>query len=193
MFTELMPLIQNRALTITVAAVDATQIRVNVVPQCNENDKKANDQIGHTHSKEVAKIPDEAIQGLTTPLSLTGTPQELDADLVSTLTKFTALHAGLQQSFETAAAAIRDSVKAIDERERLKREKDKANAKKPAVPKAEETRLNEKATLPSLFTTQGENRPAAVSANDAPTLPEKETSTTAENQSDQEEESQPCR
>jgi PRTRC genetic system protein E len=193
MFTELMPLIQNRALTITVAAVDATQIRVNVVPQSNENDKKANDQIGHTHSKEVAKIPDEAIQGLTTPLSLTGTPQELDADLVSTLAKFTALHAGLQQSFETAATAIRDSVKAIDERERLKREKDKANAKKPAAPKAEEKRPTEEATLPSLFTTQGENRPAAVSANDAPTLPEKEASASAEDQSDQEEESQTCR
>jgi hypothetical protein len=33
MFIELMPLIESRALTITVAALSGGQIRVNVVPQ----------------------------------------------------------------------------------------------------------------------------------------------------------------
>jgi len=169
MFTQLMPLIQNRPLTITVAAVSATQIRVNVVPQPTENDKKANDQVGYSHNKEVAKIPDRAIQAFTTPLSLTGTPEEIDAELAQTLTKFTVLHVGLQQSFDAAAAVIRDSVKAIDERERLKKEKDKANSKKPSAPKPDEKKPSEDAALPSLFTTQGQDRPAAVSANDAGT------------------------
>jgi PRTRC genetic system protein E len=169
MFTQLMPLIQNRPLTITVAAVSATQIRVNVVPQPTENDKKANDQVGYSHNKEVAKIPDSAIQAFTTPLSLTGTPEEIDAELAQTLTKFTVLHVGLQQAFDAAAAVIRDSVKAIDERERLKKEKDKANSKKPSAPKPDEKKPTEDAALPSLFTTQGQDRPAAVSANDAET------------------------
>ena len=169
MFTQLMSLIQKRPLTITVAAVDSKQIRVNVVPQPIGDDKKANTPIEHTHSKEVAKIPDEAVEGLTTPLSLTGTPEEIDAVLAQTLTRFTSLHVDLQQSFDAAAAAIRESVKAIDERERLKKEKDKANSKKPTPPKAEEKEAGEDAALPSLFTTQGQNQPTAVSANDTGT------------------------
>ena len=51
-----MSLIQNRPLTITVAAVDATQIRVNIVLRLTERDKKANEQVGYSHAKEVAKI-----------------------------------------------------------------------------------------------------------------------------------------
>ena len=106
MFIELMPLIQNRPLTITVASVSASQIRVNVVPQATEKDKKANEQIGYSHAKEVAKIPGEAIQGLTTPLSLTGTPEEIDAELANTLTKFTSLHVELQTSFDAAGCCL---------------------------------------------------------------------------------------
>ena len=166
MFTQLMPLIQKRSLTITVAAVSGTQIRVNVVPRPTESDKKANDEIGHSHAKEVAKIPDTAIQALTTPLSLTGTPEEIDAKLAQTLTEFTSLHVGLQQTFDTAAATIKDAVRAIDERERLKREKDKAASKKPSAPKPEERKQTADAALPSLFTTQGADQPGAVSAND---------------------------
>jgi len=167
MFTELMPLIQNRPLTITVASVSDRQIRVNVVPQVIENDKKANGQIGHSHSKEVAPIPEKAIKGLTTPLCLTGTPEEIDAELASTLTNFTSLHAGLQQSFNSAATAIGASVKAIDERERIKKEKDKGNGKKPVAPKAEEKKATDEGALPLLWTTQSQSVPAAVSANDA--------------------------
>jgi PRTRC genetic system protein E len=168
MFTQLMPLIQNRALTLTVAAVSPTEIRVNIVPQPKESDKKANDEIGYSHSKEVAKIPEEALRGLTTPLCVTGTPEEIDAQLVETLSKFTSLHVGLRQSLDAAAAVIKESVKAIDERERLKKEKAKANSTKPAAPKAEEEKKQaEDTALPLLFTTQGQ-RAEAVSANDKP-------------------------
>lgn len=167
MFRELMPLIQNRPLTITVASVSDRQIRVNVVPQAIESDKKANSQIGHSQSKEVAPIPEKAVKGLTTPLCLTGTPEEIDAELANTLTNFTSLHAGLQQSFNNAATAIGASVKAIDERERIKKEKDKANGKKTATPKAEEKKPADDGALPLLWTTQSQSVPAAVSANDA--------------------------
>jgi PRTRC genetic system protein E len=166
MFAELMPLIQNRPLTITVAAVDDKHITVNVVPKSADKDKAANKEIGHTHSKEVAAIPDTAIQALTTPLSVTGTPEEIDAQFAETLTDFTSSHVGLQNSYDVAALAIKDAVKAIDEREKLKKERDKAANKKPAPGKAEEKEKPEDTELPSLFTTQNVS-PAAVSANDA--------------------------
>ncbi len=172
MFTELMPLLRNRPLTITVAPVGDQCIRVNVIPQAAEKDKNANKQIGHFHSKEVAPIPEKAIKGLTTPLSLTGTPAEIDATLVPTLNNFTAAHLSLQQSFDTAAAAIAASVKAIDERERLKKEADKANKKSTTTAKPEtKKQAPPEPALPSLFMTGGQAAPAAVSANDNATRP----------------------
>jgi PRTRC genetic system protein E len=173
MFTELMPLIKNRPLTITVSVEGESRVRLNVVPKPIAKDKAANGKIGHTHSKEVAAIPDQAIQALTTPLSITGTPEEVDAGLAETLTKFAESHKSLQQSFDAAAAAIADAVKAIDDRERVKKEKEKAEkaTKKPSSSpaKAEETKQPE-ADLPPLFTT-----PAATSAaasDSTPAAPE---------------------
>jgi PRTRC genetic system protein E len=167
LFTQLMALIQKRPITLTVAAVSSTQIRVNVVPQQSENDKKANAAIGHSHAKEVAAIPDEALQGLSTPLCLTGTPEEIDAELVTTLTRFTELHVGLQQSVDNAADSIREACKAIEERERIKKDKGKVpgNAKSTDGKKEEDKKSPEETALPLLFTTQ-EQPPAAVSAGD---------------------------
>ena len=177
MFTELMPLIKTRPLTITVAIEGESRLRLNVVPKPIAKDKAANEKIGHTHNKEVAPIPDEAIHALTTPLSITGTPEEVDAGLCDALTKFVASHQTLQQSFDDAAANIANAVKAIDERERIKKEKDKAASKKTttaAPTKAEEPTKTE-SDLPLLFTAQS---PAnnAVSANDATAPAASETS-----------------
>jgi PRTRC genetic system protein E len=81
MFQELHPLIQNRPLTITVASVGAGKVRVNVVPQALETDAKVNETISYSHKDRVAKVPESAIAGLTTPLSLTGTPEEIDSEM----------------------------------------------------------------------------------------------------------------
>ena len=140
MFSELMPLIQHRPLTLTIAAVDEKQIRVNVIPAKTEKDNAANKEIGHSHGKEVAPIPESAIAALTTPLSLTGTPDEIDAQLTKTLTEFAALHVDLQNSFDNAGSAIKKAVKEIDERERIKKEQDKAKNKRPEPAKTEEKR-----------------------------------------------------
>jgi PRTRC genetic system protein E len=164
MFPELMPLIQRRPLTLTVAAIDDKQIRVNVVPGKSDKDKAANKEIGHNHSKEVAPIPESAIAALTTPLSLTGIPDEIDAQLAKTLTEFTALHVELQNSFDAAANAIKKAVKEIDDREHLKKEQDKAKNKKAEPVKAEEKKP-EPEGLPSLFTAPPAQ--TAVSAHDA--------------------------
>jgi hypothetical protein len=74
MFIELMPLLENRPLIITVAALSEGRIRVNVVPQTLAKDNKANEKIGYANKDKVAQIPESAIHALTPPLSLTGRP-----------------------------------------------------------------------------------------------------------------------
>ncbi|HLJ90633.1 MAG TPA: PRTRC system protein E [Candidatus Angelobacter sp.] len=176
MFRELMPLIQRRPLTITVAALDDKQIAVNVVPKPLEKNKAANGSIKYNHKKEVAEIPEVAIHALTTPLSITGTPEEIDAQLVKTLSDFTALHQGLQSSYDAAASAIQEAVRAIDERDKQKKDADKG-ARKSAAAKPEEKKRPAEPELPSLFTA-----PGAVSANDDP-LPSGNSAASAQNDS----------
>ena len=125
MFRELSPLIDNRPLTLTVVSMPEGKIRVCVVPQSLDKDQAANKRVGHR--KEVANIPDEAIKALTTPLSLTGTAEELDAELPGILQKYVEKHVGLQQTLDRAAAEIDQAVRAVADRE-----KDKAKAAKAA-------------------------------------------------------------
>ena len=101
MFTELMPLIEQRPLTITVAVFSGgRQIRVNVVPQDLEKDGRVNDKVGYSNKDKIAKVPDEAIKALTTPLSLTGTAEEIDAELAQALREFAESHVQLQKTVD---------------------------------------------------------------------------------------------
>src|SRR6266850_3560732 len=101
MFTELMPLIEQRPLTITVAVLNGgRQIRVNVVPQTLERDGKVNEKIGYSSKDKIAKVPDEAIKALTTPLSLTGSAEEIDAELAQALREFAESHVQLQKTVD---------------------------------------------------------------------------------------------
>jgi PRTRC genetic system protein E len=127
MFIELMPLIENRPLTITVAAVSEGRIRVNVVPQALAKDSKVNEKIGYANKDKIAQIPESAIHALTTPLSLTGTPEEIDAELAQQLKAFVDSHVALRQSLDEAKQQIAEAVKAIEER-------DKARSKAKTVP-----------------------------------------------------------
>jgi PRTRC genetic system protein E len=129
MFIELQSLLANRSLTITVAAVGKGRIRVNVVPYPRPEDAKANEQIKYSHKDEVAAIPEAAIKALTTPLSLTGTAEEIDVKLAEILLEYAESHAKLQASFDAAATQITDAVKAIEERNKNNKAKAKATAK----------------------------------------------------------------
>ena len=60
MFKELVPVLRDRAVLLTVTLVDEGQIRVNIVPK---------------------KLKDGDNDALTTPLSVTSTAEDLDADL----------------------------------------------------------------------------------------------------------------
>jgi len=120
MFKELEALLAKRSLTITVATLAGGQIRVNVIPHSRPEDTKVNEQIKYTHKDEVAAIPDSAITALTTPISLTGTAEEIDVKLSDVLLQFVESHMHLQATFDRASVEISDAVKAIDERNKNK-------------------------------------------------------------------------
>ena len=144
MFIELMPLIENRPLTITVAALSEGRIRINIVPQTLAKDNKMNEKIGYAHKDKIAQIPESAIHALTTPLSLTGTPTEIDAELAQRLKVFVDSHLELQQSVDEAKQQIAEAVKAIEER-------DKARSKsKTAAPVTDDKRPDDKGEEPKL-------------------------------------------
>ena len=111
MFTELMPLLKQRILILTISRVDDDLICVSVIP------KKREDAV------------DENV-ALTTPLALTGKPEELDRDLPGQLSGFADLVIKTGSNFEQLKAEHAAAVKAIDaeNRKRLD-EKRKVNGK----------------------------------------------------------------
>jgi PRTRC genetic system protein E len=141
MFTELKKLIAKRSLTITVAVLDDEQIRVNVVPHARVADSKVNEQIKYSSKSEVASVPEKAIQALTTPISITGTAEEIDAKFPAILFGYVESHVQLQETLDRASSEIAEAVKAIDERNKSKataktvkkEEKDKSEEPKPKV------------------------------------------------------------
>jgi PRTRC genetic system protein E len=118
MFIELMPLIEKRAITITVAALGDGRIRVNVVLMALAGDTKVNVKVGYANKDKIAQVPESAIHALTTPLSLTGEPAEIDAQMAEQLKACVDCHGRLQQSVERAKQEIADAVKAIEERDK---------------------------------------------------------------------------
>ena len=63
-FVELMPLLGERTVMITVARLNQNSIRINVIPSKRKEDENA---------------------ALTTPLSFSGTPEELDREVGKSL------------------------------------------------------------------------------------------------------------
>jgi PRTRC genetic system protein E len=131
MFIELMPLIERRAITITVASLNEGRIRVNVVPTALTEDSKTNDRIGYSNKDKIARIPESAVHALTTPLSLTGAPDEIDAQLAEQLKAFVDSHVALQQSVDRAKQEIADAVTAVEERDKNRSKAKSTSAAKP--------------------------------------------------------------
>ncbi|HWH56503.1 MAG TPA: PRTRC system protein E [Terriglobales bacterium] len=157
MFTELKQLLARRSLTITVAALANEHLRVNVVPHSLPEDQKVNEQIKYSHKNEVAAVPDEAIKALTTPLSITGTAEEIDAQFPAILSQYVESHVTLQQTFDRASSEISDAVKAIDERNKNKTKE-----------KAAKSKQEEKATKSQPQTKPDENLPLWWTNSSAP-------------------------
>jgi PRTRC genetic system protein E len=114
MFKELAPVLRDRAVLLTVTLVDADQIRVNIVPK---------------------KLKDGDNDALTTPLSVTGTAEDLDAELSKTIVGFVGAHLQMKNTLEKAKAEMDAASKAAQAEARAK---SKTTAK-PVAPKTETT------------------------------------------------------
>ena len=99
MFKELLPVLRDRAVLLTVTLVDADQIRVNIVPK---------------------KLKDGDNDALTIPLSVTGTAEDLDADLSTTIVNFVGLHLQMKNNLEKAKVEMDAASKAAQAGARAK-------------------------------------------------------------------------
>lgn len=91
MFRELMPLLRNRAVLMTLTLIEDDKIRVTIVPKKLKEDENA---------------------ALTTPVMITGTTEELEADLGKTLVSYTGSHLQLKNTLQTAQAEMDAAAKA---------------------------------------------------------------------------------
>jgi PRTRC genetic system protein E len=107
MFVELMPLLAGRTVLITVAKVDDKTLRVNVIPHGKADDNPA----------------------LSTPLTCTGTPEELDAELGKHLAGYVQTHQQTASTLAEAKATLEAAAKAAQEEAKRK----KATVKSPTT------------------------------------------------------------
>ena len=113
MFTELMPLLAQRTILITVARENDTTLRVNVLP------KRAND------SENPA---------LATPLSFAGTPEDLDRDFARELAAYVDAHQHLGSTLAEAKATMEAAAKAAQEEAKRKGEEKRKNKETSSTP-----------------------------------------------------------
>src|SRR4051812_39297244 len=90
MFKELAPLLRHRSVLFTVSHLGDDQFRVNVVPK---------------------RIGDSENASLTTPVSLSGTADDLDAQLAGILVNFVSSHLELRNTLERAKADMAAAAK----------------------------------------------------------------------------------
>jgi PRTRC genetic system protein E len=108
-----MPLLAGRTVMITVAREDEKTVRVCVIPK---------------------KVKEDDHPGLTTPLSYTGTPEELDAELGKHLASYVECHNQLGSTLAQAKAEMEAAAKAAQEEARKKAaERNKKSAEKAPV------------------------------------------------------------
>jgi PRTRC genetic system protein E len=95
-FEELMPILTERVLVVTVSRVRADEICINVIPKPLKSEQDNN-------------------AALTTPLSVTGTPKELDEQLPRQLVEFVETHLGLSSTLKSAKEQMEAAAKAARE------------------------------------------------------------------------------
>ena len=108
MSIELMPLLAGRTVLITVAKVDDKTLRVNVIPHGKADDNPA----------------------LTTPLTFTGPPEELDAELGKHLAGYVQTHQQTASTLAEAKATMEAAAKAAQDEAKRK----KTTVKPPTTP-----------------------------------------------------------
>ena len=117
MFVELMPLLADRTVMISVARENAETIRVNVIPK---------------------RISDDENAALSTPLSYIGTPEEIDRELGKHLAGYVECHRQLGSNLAQAKAEMEAAAKAAREEADKKSAERKKKADEKQREKAEE-------------------------------------------------------
>jgi len=137
MFKELGPLLRQRTVVMILTRLEDDTIRVNVIPR---------------------KLNESENDALTTPLSVAGTAEELDAELPSALVRFVGAHLELKNTLESAKEQMAAAAKAAKAEARSKAaakpvpaqpepaatqtKKSADEAPKPAEPRKQETARN---------------------------------------------------
>lgn len=142
MFVELMPLLKERTLLITVARVEE-KVKVNVIP---------------------AKVREGEDHAFTTPLSLTGSAEELDSELGRHLASYVDSHLALGSTLAEAKAEMDAAAKVARQKVKTTQQAPKPNpavakrdeSPEPAPPAAE--------TTPSLFAAEQNAEPTTQAA-----------------------------
>jgi PRTRC genetic system protein E len=125
MFKELAPYLRQRAVLMTVTHMEDEQIRVNIVPK---------------------KLKDGENAALTTPLTITGSAEELDQVLPATVINFVSAHLELKNTLEQAKAEMDAAAK---EAQAEARKKSKATGTKIETRRAIVTEKPERAGPPT--------------------------------------------
>src|ERR1700719_76560 len=113
-FTELMPLLRQRAVMITISDIGQGLLRVNIIPR-----------------RLVVDGSSDENTALTTPLSITGKAEELDRELPGQLTSFTESIAKTGSNLEELKTQHSAAVKALEAENKKKLDdKKKVNGSK---------------------------------------------------------------
>jgi PRTRC genetic system protein E len=107
-----MPLLAGRTVLITVAKVDDKTLRVNVIPAQAKADENP---------------------ALTTPLTYTGPPEELDAELGKHLAGYVQTHQQTASTLAEAKATMEAAAKAAQEEAKRKAEERRKTTQKPSA------------------------------------------------------------
>jgi PRTRC genetic system protein E len=147
MFKDLAPLLRQRSVLLSLTRLEDDTIRVNVFPK---------------------KLADGENEALTTPLSVTGTAEELDAQLPSVLTEYVGLNLGLSSTLETVKEQVAAAAKAAKDDARSKSAKPSARKTEPAKTGAAST----SAAKPQVARDEDKKTPVAVEKPAAPRKPD---------------------
>jgi PRTRC genetic system protein E len=145
MFQQLVPLLRQRSVLLTVTGLEHDQIRVNVLPK---------------------KLAEGENTALTTPMSFTGTAQELDTQLPDAIVSYVSSYLELKSTLDRAKEEMATAAKAAQEEARNKSKS--AKKPNPITPpaKKEEPKVPEPPKAPSLFDMSPSTSIPAIAGND---------------------------
>jgi PRTRC genetic system protein E len=158
MFQQLVPLLRQRSVLLTVTLVEDDQVRVNVMPK---------------------KLAEGENTALTTPMSFTGAAAELDEQLPAAIGSFVAGHLQLKNTLMRAKQEMDAAAKAVQEEARNKAKhakkplNDKTNEVKP-VAMEESKKDSEPPRPPSLFDAPKDAPPAIAVASPSKVVSEED-------------------